>query len=96
MDRAEYEPVAEIVVDDVSLSRHGFTLTGQGRDHADYHLDLRFEMPLDPRTRTVLGELLSQSDLTISRRPPQSLTHALRQGRSPSTDSIRGERARNP
>src|SRR5438132_1484179 len=59
MDRPEYEPLAEIAVDEVSPSRQGFTLTGQGRDHADYHMDLRFEMPLDVRTRAVLGELLS-------------------------------------
>jgi len=46
--------------------------------------DLRFEMPLDPRTRTVLGELLSHSDLTISRRAPggSALAQALRQRRN--------------
>ncbi len=71
MDRPEYEPLAQIAVDEVSPSRQGFTLTGQGRDHADYHMDLRFEMPLDLRTRAVLGELLSHSDVTISRRPPR-------------------------
>jgi hypothetical protein len=81
MDRAEYEPLADIAVDEVSPSRQGLMLTGQGRDHADYQLDLRFEMPLDPRTRTVLGELLSHSDLTISRRLPRGLTSALRQRR---------------
>ena len=93
MDRPEYEPLAEIAVDEVSPSRQGFTLTGQGRDHADYHMDLRFEMPLDLRTRAVLGELLSHSDLTISRRPPQGLTNALRQ-RGAARGG--GERAHNP
>src|SRR5437870_12992809 len=82
MDRPDYEPLAEIAVDEVSPSRQGFTLTGQGRDHADYHMDLRFEMPLDVRTRAVLGELLSHSDLSISRRPPQGLANALRQRRA--------------
>ena len=74
MDRAEYEPLAEIAVDEVSPARLGFTLSGQGPDHAEYQLDLRFEMPLDPRTRTVLGELLSHSDLIISRRIARRLT----------------------
>jgi len=81
MDRPEYEPLAEIAVDEVKPERQGFTLSGQGRDHAEYQLDLRFEMPLDPRTRAVLGELLSHSDLTISRRGPSALS-LLRERRS--------------
>ncbi|HYK82989.1 MAG TPA: hypothetical protein VEU55_07570 [Gemmatimonadales bacterium] len=80
MDGPPYEPLAEIEVDAVKPERQGFTLTGEGPDHAQYQLDLRFEMPLDPRTRTVLGELLSHSDLIISRRAPEALGVAL-QGR---------------
>lgn len=64
----QYEPLAQIEVDAAKPELQGFTLTGQGPDHTEYQLDLRFEMPLDLRTRTVLGELLSHSDLTISRR----------------------------
>jgi len=45
------------------------------------------------RTRAVLGELLSHSDLTISRRPPQGLANALRQRRAARGG---GERAHNP
>ncbi len=82
MDRSEYEPLAEIEVDAVRPESRGFTLTGQGPDHAEYQLDLRFEMPLDPRTRSVLGELLSHSDLIISRRAPGGLAEALRQRRN--------------
>ncbi|HEY3219190.1 MAG TPA: hypothetical protein VGJ80_00535 [Gemmatimonadales bacterium] len=66
--RTPFEPVATVEIDAVSPSDRGFTLTGQGADRVQYRLDLHFELPLDPRTRTVLGELLSQSDLTISRR----------------------------
>jgi len=73
MDGSEYEPLAEIEVDQVKPERQGFTLSGQGPDNSEYQLDLRFEMPLDQRTRTVLGELLSQSDLIISRRAPARL-----------------------
>jgi hypothetical protein len=65
-----FQPVADIEIDAVTPSERGFTLTGQGGppDRAVYRLDLHFELPLDPRTRAVVGELLSQSDLTISRR----------------------------
>jgi hypothetical protein len=82
MDRPEYQPLAEIEVDEVKPERQGFTLTGQGPDHTEYQLDLQFGMPLDSRTRAVLGELLSHSDVTISRRPPGGLA-ALRTRREP-------------
>jgi hypothetical protein len=78
MERSAYEPLAEIEVDAVRPEAHGFMLTGQGPDHTEYQLDLRFEMPLDPRTRSVLGELLSHSDLIISRRTGGGLIQALR------------------
>jgi hypothetical protein len=68
MGEPEYQPLAEIEVDAVRAGQHGFTLNGQGEDRAEYQLELRFEMPLDSRTRTVLAELLSHSGLAISRR----------------------------
>lgn len=82
MDRPAYEPLAEIEVDAVRPEAQGFMLTGQGPDHTEYQLDLRFEMPLDSRTRSVLGELLSHSDLIISRRTAGGLVQALRQRRN--------------
>jgi len=63
-----FEPITTVAIDAVTPSDRGFTLTGEGADRAEYRLDVHFDLPLDPRTRTVLGELLSQSDLTISRR----------------------------
>ncbi|HXF96736.1 MAG TPA: hypothetical protein VNI61_11615 [Gemmatimonadales bacterium] len=75
---ADYQPLAEIEVDQVKPDARGFTLTGQGADRAEYRLDVHFEMPLDSRTRAVLGELLSHSDLVISRRPPAGLGAPLR------------------
>jgi hypothetical protein len=65
----EFQRVAEIEVDLVEPERNGFTLTGQGADRAEYRLGVHFDMPLDTRTRAVLGELLAQSELTILRRP---------------------------
>ena len=82
MDRPQYEPLAEIEVDAARPEPQGFMLTGQGPDHVEYQLDLRFEMPLDSRTRSVLGELLSHSDVIISRRAPGGLVAEIRQRRN--------------
>jgi hypothetical protein len=84
MDRPAYQPLADIEIDAVSPSAQGFTLTGQGSppDRAEYRLDVHFELPLDPRTRTVLGELLAQSQLSISRRAPTSPPRPLRAQRA--------------
>ena len=80
MDRSEFQRLAEIEVDAVRPEPQGFTLTGQGPDRTEYRLAVHFGMPLDPRTRSVLGELLSQSELTISRRaaPPKASGAGLR------------------
>lgn len=68
MDRPGFQALASIEIDAVTPSRRGFTLTGQGADRVEYRLDVHFELPLDPRTRKVIGELLTQSDVTIARR----------------------------
>jgi len=70
----DFQRLAEIEVDLVKPERNGFTLSGQGADRAEYRLDVHFDMPLDGRTRAVLGELLAQSELTISRRSAPTLT----------------------
>ncbi len=75
MDAPEFQRLAEIEVDLVKPERNGFTLTGQGVDRAEYRLDIHFDMPLDARTRVVLGELLAQSELKIWRRPPPARTN---------------------
>src|SRR5437879_7310214 len=83
--RTVFQPLAEIEIDAVTPSNQGFTLTGQGAgtDRSEYRLDLHFELPLDNRTRTVLGELLSQSELTISRRAAGIHPRPLRPQRAP-------------
>jgi hypothetical protein len=69
MERSsEYQPLADIGIDEVRPEPRGFTLTGQGADHADYRVGIRFDMPLDARTRAVLGELLSQAEVSVARR----------------------------
>lgn len=68
MDLADFEPLAEIEVDEAAAERSGFTLTGWGPDLVEYRLGVHFAMPLDPKTRTVLAELLTHAELTILRR----------------------------
>jgi len=70
MDRPQYQTLADIEVEVVRPEPRGFTLTGQGRDGAQYEVGLRLDMPLDSKTRAVLGELLSQAELSVSRRVP--------------------------
>jgi hypothetical protein len=66
----EFQPLAEIEVEEVKPERQGFTLTGRGPDQAEYRLDVHFGMPLDARTRAVVGELLSQAEVRVARRLP--------------------------
>ena len=60
--------MADIEVDAVVPSPRQFILQGRGADDADYRLELRLEMPVDVRTRAVLGELLTQSGVRLYRR----------------------------
>ena len=60
--------VADVEVEAVRPAAQGFVLDGRGADRSDYRLEMEFEMPLDPKTRSVLGELLTQSRWKLSRR----------------------------
>ena len=70
MDGSQLKRLADIAVDVVQPDGNGFALSGQGSDRAEYRLDVHFDMPLDGRTRAVLGGLLAQSELTLWRRSP--------------------------
>ncbi len=63
--------MTKIAVDDVRPDTHGFMLRGQGDDRDEYRIDIQFELPLDARTRVVLGELLTQATVTVSRMQPE-------------------------
>lgn len=69
MDARELQRFADIQVDLVRPEQQGFILSGQGSDRAEYRLEVHFDMPLDGRTRAVLGELLAQSEVSIWRGP---------------------------
>lgn len=83
MDAPEWQHLANVQVDLVQPEQQGFTLSGQGGDRAEYRIGVHFDMPLDGRTRAVLGELLAQSEISIARRLPVALmTPPARPGRS--------------
>ncbi len=65
--------VADVEVEAVRPGTQGFVLDGRGADRSDYRLEMEFEMPLDSRTRSVLGELLTQSRWKLSRRVREPL-----------------------
>lgn len=77
-----FVPVAEIEIDAVQPDRHGFRLEGGGADGAEYRIDLHLDMPVDQRTQRVLGEILSQSELKISRKAGGTPLGELRRERS--------------
>lgn len=76
----QYVPLAEVEVDAVRPTRGGFTLDGHGADHADYRLEMTLDLPVDSRTRTILAELLSQSEWKILRRMRAPLLSSARRG----------------
>jgi len=79
---ARYIPVAEIEMDAVLPTRSGFRLEGRGADGADYQLELHLDLPVDQRTQRVLAELLSQSELKISRKAGEPPLGAMRRERA--------------
>jgi hypothetical protein len=78
----EFVSVAEVEVDAVLPSAAGFLLEGEGADGARYRLDLHLDVPVDRRTRQVLGELLSQSEWRVLRRAAPSPLATLRRERA--------------
>lgn len=81
-DDTTYVPVADVTVDVVRPVQDGFTLEGRGSGGADYRMEMRLDMRVDGRTRTVLSEILSQSEWRIARRVRAPLRGRLRRKRS--------------
>ncbi len=69
-----YVTVADIEIASVTPARNGFALEGRGADRADYRLGLEIEVPLDQRTKAVLGEMLSQCKIRVWRATRPALT----------------------
>jgi hypothetical protein len=60
--------VADIPIEEVRTAAATVVLQGHGTDRQEYRLELHFDIPVDAKTRKVLGELLSQADVRVSRR----------------------------
>jgi hypothetical protein len=78
-----YVSVANLEVTTVRPHPEGFRLQGAGADGADYVMDMHIDMPIDQRTRSVLGEILSQSEWRVFRRARQPLKLRARRKRVP-------------
>ena len=73
-----YVPVANLEVTAVVPQSGGFRLQGIGADGADYLMEMHLDMPIDQRTRAVLGEMLSQSEWVVHRRAREPLKNQIR------------------
>ena len=60
--------VAEIPIEEVRTAAATVVLQGHGTDRQEYRLELHFDIPVDAKTRKVLGELFSQAEVRLSRR----------------------------
>lgn len=78
-----YVSVAKLEVTTVRPHAGGFQLQGTGADGADYVLEMHIDIPIDQRTRSVLGEILSQSEWRVLRRARQPLKSQARRKRVP-------------
>jgi hypothetical protein len=81
-ETSPYVRVADIEVNDVRPEQSGFVLQGRGADRADYRLEVHFDMPVDSRTRAVLGGLLAQSEWRVWRRSGMQVARPARQRRA--------------
>lgn len=63
----EFDLVADVPIEEVRATRDGFVLHGRGVDRQGYRLELHIDWPVDAKTKAVLGEILSQTELKILR-----------------------------
>ncbi len=74
----EFFKVADLQVDTVHIERAGFVLKGRGADRAEYKIEMRFDFPVDKQTKSIVGEMLAQSELRVMRRAKTPLLRASR------------------
>ncbi len=75
--------VADLQVDTVRLERSGFILQGRGADRAEYRIEMHLDIPVDKKTKSVVGEMLAQSELRVLRRAKNPILQAARRKRNP-------------
>lgn len=77
---AGFLPVIDAEVVTVKPEPGGFVLEAEGRDGAEYRLEIHLDVPMDRQTQVVLGEMLSQSECRIWRRTRPSLKTPRKKG----------------
>ena len=80
--REGYVLVASLEISTVRPTNAGFELYGVGPDAAEYVMNMNLDMHIDNQTRAVLGEIFSQSEWEIFRRPRQPLKSRVRKARA--------------
>ncbi len=64
---ADFDLVADVPIEEVRSTPHGFVLEGHSADRSGYRLEMHLDWPVDPRTRRVLSEILSQAEVRVMR-----------------------------
>ena len=62
-----FDLLADVPIDEVESTPDGFVMKGRGADRAGYRLEMHIDWPVDPKTKAVLGEILSQTELRVMR-----------------------------
>lgn len=63
----EFDLVADVPIEEVQATADGFVMQGRGLDRQGYRLEMHIDWPVDARTKKVLGEILSQSEVKVMR-----------------------------
>ena len=63
----DFDLVADVPIDEVQPTADGFVMQGRGSDHQGYRLEMHIDWPVDARTKKVLGEILSQTEVRVMR-----------------------------
>lgn len=62
-----FDLLADVPIDEVRATPDGFVMQGRGADRAGYRLEMHIDWPVDPKTKAVLGEILSQTEVRVMR-----------------------------
>lgn len=63
----DFDLLADVPIDEVRATPDGFVMQGRGADRAGYRLEMHIDWPVDPKTKAVLGEILSQTEVRVMR-----------------------------
>ena len=62
-----YDLLVDVPIEEVRTTPEGFVLEGHGTDRSGYRLEMHIDWPVDPRTKRVLSEILSQAEVRVMR-----------------------------